>query len=73
MPTHEQLLAMSRAQLEALIAVGAVPKLNIPDRQKVLEHISYCDAVVAWGETVKGRGTNGPRTGLDTPPPPPTP
>lgn len=73
MPTYEELLAMSRAQLEELIAIGASPKLNLLNRQKVLAHIAYCDDLVTYGEYLKGRGTNGTRIGLDTPPPPPTP
>lgn len=68
--TYSQLMSMSKA---ALVSERNSYTVGSKEYDRVNEHVQYAIACETFGDEMKQKGTNGPRTGLETPPPPPTP
>lgn len=70
MPTYAEMMAMSEDDLLLKRAEWSPMQVQYG---KINNHVTYRANLQAYGEAIAARGKNGPVTGLETPPPPPTP
>lgn len=72
--TYAELMSSTKAQLQAMLAIGYLPKPTAAERIAINEHLTYRNALEAYSADVANKASAGPgSTPPGNPPPPPIP